>query len=169
RLRLPADATDEELGRLVTETLTTLDLDDRADVPIGRLSGGQRKRANVGVELLSKPGILFLDEPTAGLDPSTESRLMRKFKQLASQGRTVVCTTHVMENVDLFDKIAILAPGGRLAYFGPPDKAKTYFGIDKFTLLYDRLEEREPPEWKQRFRESPLYAEYLARATGDRA
>jgi ABC-type multidrug transport system ATPase subunit len=169
RLRLPADASDDELNRLVDETLTTLDLADRADVPIGQLSGGQRKRANVGVELLSKPGILFLDEPTAGLDPSTESRLMRKFKQLASQGRTVVCTTHVMENVDLFDKVAILAPGGRLAYFGPPDKAKAYFGIEKFTLLYERLEEKPAEEWKREYQDSTLCAEYLAQAKGDRA
>jgi ABC-type multidrug transport system ATPase subunit/pSer/pThr/pTyr-binding forkhead associated (FHA) protein len=169
RLRLPAEASDDELNRLVDETLTTLDLADRADVPIGQLSGGQRKRANVGVELLSKPGILFLDEPTAGLDPSTESRLMRKFKQLASQGRTVVCTTHVMENVDLFDKVAILAPGGRLAYFGPPGAAKAYFGIEKFTLLYERLEEKSAEDWKQDYRNSTLCAEYLARAAGDRA
>jgi ABC-type multidrug transport system ATPase subunit/pSer/pThr/pTyr-binding forkhead associated (FHA) protein len=168
RLRLPADADRGELDKLVNETLDILDLADRADVPIGQLSGGQRKRANVGVELLSKPGILFLDEPTAGLDPSTESRLMRKFKQLASQGRTVVCTTHVMENVDLFDKIAVLAPGGRLAYFGPPDKAKAYFGIDKFTLLYERLEEKPSEEWKQRYHDSSLCAEYLARATAEK-
>lgn len=164
RIRLPPDASDEELARLVEETLSSLDLTDRADVTIGQLSGGQRKRANVGVELLSKPGILFLDEPTAGLDPSTESRLMRKFKQLASQGRTVVCTTHVMENVDLFDKVAILAPGGRLAYFGPPDQAKRYFGIDRFTLLYEKLEEKKPEEWKQKYLDSPLHRELLASA-----
>lgn len=165
RLRLPSDASNDELNKLVEETLALLDLTERGDVQIGKLSGGQRKRANVGVELLSKPGILFLDEPTSGLDPSTESRLMRKFKQLASQGRTVVCTTHVMENVDLFDKVAVLAPGGRLAYFGPPDQAKTYFGIDKFTLLYERLEEKPAEEWKRQFRASALFAELLAPAT----
>jgi ABC transport system ATP-binding/permease protein len=164
RLRLPPDASDEELAKLVAETLAALDLTERADVLIGQLSGGQRKRANVGVELLSKPGILFLDEPTAGLDPSTESRLMRKFRQLAAQGRTVVCTTHVMENVDLFDKVAVLAPGGRLAFFGPPAGAKSYFGIEKFTHLYEKLEEHPPEEWKSRYLESELYQELLAPA-----
>ncbi len=166
RLRLPPDATAGELAKLVVETLDALDLTPRADVLIRRLSGGQRKRASVGVELLSKPGILFLDEPTSGLDPATESRLMRKFRQLADQGRTVVCTTHVMENVDLFDKVVVLAPGGRLAYFGPPLEAKSYFGIAKFTLLYDRLEEKSPPDWQKQYRESALGRELLAPAMG---
>ena len=167
RLRLPPDATRDELARLVAETLAALDLTTRADVPIRRLSGGQRKRASVGVELLSKPGILFLDEPTSGLDPATESRLMRKFRQLADQGRTVVCTTHVMENVDLFDKVVVLAPGGRLAYFGPPLEAKSYFGIAKFTLLYDRLEEKTPQDWQKEYRKSALGRALLAPAMAD--
>jgi ABC-type multidrug transport system ATPase subunit/pSer/pThr/pTyr-binding forkhead associated (FHA) protein len=162
RLRLPADVARAELARWIDETLHTLDLERHVDVPIGRLSGGQRKRVSVGVELLSKPGILYLDEPTSGLDPATESRLMRKFRQLADQGRTVVCTTHVMENVDLFHQVAVLVPGGKLAYCGPPLEAKTYFGIEKFTLLYDRLEEKPPDEWRREFAASPRAA--LARA-----
>ncbi len=161
RLRLPADLSPQERRDLVEQTLVDLDLNERADVPIGRLSGGQRKRASIGVELLSKPGILFLDEPTSGLDPATEARLMQQFARLARQGRTVVCTTHVMENIDLFDRIAVLAPGGRLAYFGNPNQAKTYFAVEKFTLLYDRLEETAPAEWQERFRQSPLGAKPL--------
>jgi len=167
RLRLPPDVTGDELQALVEETLSALDLTRRGDVPIRRLSGGQRKRVSVGVELLSKPGILFLDEPTSGLDPATESRLMRKLRQLADQGRTIVCTTHVMENVDLFDKVVVLAPGGRLAFFGPPLAAKAYFGTAKFTLLYDRLEERPPEEWKEQYRQSDLGRALLGTATGE--
>ncbi|HEV3002951.1 MAG TPA: FHA domain-containing protein, partial [Pirellulales bacterium] len=171
QLRLPADVDRWELGRWIDETLHTLDLDRHANVPIGRLSGGQRKRVSVGVELLSKPGILYLDEPTSGLDPATESRLMRKFRQLADQGRTVVCTTHVMENVDLFHQVAVLSPGGKLAYCGPPLEAKTYFGIEKFTLLYDRLEEKPPDEWRREFAASPrgVALERAAAASAARA
>jgi ABC-type multidrug transport system ATPase subunit len=151
QLRLPGDVPAAERDRLVEEMLATLDLTERANVPIGKLSGGQRKRANVGVELLSRPGILFLDEPTAGLDPGTETRLMRKFKELASRRQTVVCTTHVVENVDLFDKVVVLAPGGVPAYFGSPAGAQAYFGIRRFTELYDRLEEQPPQVWYDRF------------------
>jgi ABC-type multidrug transport system ATPase subunit len=154
RLRLPFGTPQAELQRRVEGTLAALDLTPRADVPIGRLSGGERKRASVSVELLSRPGILFLDEPTSGLDPSTESRLMRTFKQLAGKGRTVVCTTHVMENVDLFDRIGVLVPGGRLAFFGQPAAARSYFGITKYTELYDRLEQRPPWVWEEQYRAS---------------
>src|SRR5262249_3524143 len=111
-LRLAGRLTRAELRRPVRETLDPLDLAHPADVPVAQLSGGQRRRVSVGVELLSRPGVLFLDEPTSGLDSSTETRLMRTFKQLASNGRTVVCTTHVLEDIDLFDKVAVLAPGG---------------------------------------------------------
>jgi ABC-type multidrug transport system ATPase subunit len=153
-LRLPRDVRAGERHRLVEEMLAALDLTDRADVPIGKLSGGQRKRANVGAELLGRPGILFLDEPTAGLDPGTETRLMQQFKALTRQRQTVVCTTHVVENVDLFDKVAVLAPGGALAYFGSPDGARGYFGISRLADLYERLEKRPASAWQDQFAES---------------
>ena len=126
------------------------------------LSGGQRKRVSVGVELLSRPGVIFLDEPTSGLDPGTESKLMKLFRRLADQGRTVVCTTHVMENINLFHKIVVLAPGGRLAYFGPPQEANAFFGIDKFCDLYDRMEEQTPEGWQTQYRQSKQFAEHVA-------
>jgi ABC-type multidrug transport system ATPase subunit len=155
RLRL-GQASRPALNRLIEATLDALDLADRADVPIARLSGGQRKRASVGVELLSRPGVLFLDEPTSGLDSGAETRLMRTFKQLAGKGRTVVCTTHVLENADLFDKLAVLAPGGKLVFFGPPPAARSYFGIERFPEIFDRLESRPASDWQQQFRESGL-------------
>ncbi len=162
RLRLPTDMNADELNHIIDDTLEALDLTHRRDVVIGMLSGGQRKRVSVGVELLSRPGVLFLDEPTSGLDPGTESKLMKLFRRLADQGRTVVCTTHVMENIDLFHKIVILAPGGRLAYFGPPQEARGFFGIDKFCDLYDRMEEQTPEEWKSQFKKSKQYRELIA-------
>ncbi len=162
RLRLPSDVAAGELADLVKDTLGAVDLGERGDLPIARLSPIERKRASVGVELLCRPGILFLDEPTLGLDPAAESNLLGRFKRVAGQGRTVVCAMHVMENVDVFDQVAVLAPGGKLAYFGPAGQAKSYFGIDKFTQLYDRLAERPPDHWKQRYWQSDLRREQLA-------
>lgn len=167
KLRLP-QMNEEERGRLVDETLAVLDLLDRASLPIGKLSGGQRKRVAVGVELLCKPGIIFLDEPTAGLDPGVEARLMRTLKQLTEMGKTIVCTTHIMDNVDLFDKIAILAPGGNLAFFGTPAEAKTYFNIARPIELYDRLEEKSPADWQQQFRQCDLHKSLQALAAKER-
>ena len=162
RLRLPPDMNAEERNHVIDDTLDALDLTHRRHVKIAMLSGGQRKRVSVGVELLSRPGVIFLDEPTSGLDPGTESKLMKLFRRLADQGRTVVCTTHVMENIDLFHKIVVLAPGGRLAYFGPPQEAKAFFGIDKFCDLYDRMEEQTPEGWQVQYRQSRLFADYIA-------
>ena len=162
RLRLPPDMSPDELDRMIDDALEALDLTHRRDVKIAMLSGGQRKRVSVGVELLSRPGVIFLDEPTSGLDPGSEAKLMKLFRRLADQGRTVVCTTHVMENVDLFDKIVVLARGGRLAYFGPPKQARAFFRIDKFCDMYDRVEERPPEEWQAQFRSSAQFVQFIA-------
>jgi ABC-type multidrug transport system ATPase subunit len=165
RLRLPRDTTAEELDRLVEETLETLGLGERADLRISRLSGGQRKRVSLGVELLTRADLIFMDEPTSGLDPGTEARMMRLFRRLADQGRTMVLTTHVMENVDALDKVAVLA-AGRLVYFGPPREMMAYFGIARATDLYDRLEDREPDEWRTLYARSPERAKYLGDVDG---
>lgn len=154
RLRLPPDVDHAELAVRVVETLAILDLHDRADIPIHRLSGGQRKRVSVGVELLNRPSVIFLDEPTAGLDPSSAFRLVRTLQGLAHQGRTVICATHVMEDVSLFDHVVVLAPGGCLAFAGPPNEALQYFKVDRFVELYDRLEQRSGDRWRRRFARS---------------
>jgi ABC-type multidrug transport system ATPase subunit/pSer/pThr/pTyr-binding forkhead associated (FHA) protein len=169
RLRLPADVPAEERAAVVGETLAVLDLADRADQPITSLSAGQRKRASVGVELLGRPRALFLDEPTSGLDPATETRLMRTFRDLARQGRTVVCTTHVVDNVDLFDRVAVLGEGGRLAFFGTPGEARAFFGVGRFTELFERLVDRPAAEWQAEFRRSRPGRELRRRASAGRA
>src|SRR6202035_3289309 len=120
RLRLPAGATVGEIDGAVADVLRVLDLDSRADVPVGSLSGGQRKRASIAVELLTRPRVFFLDEPTSGLDPARGAELMRVLRRLASEGTTVVLTTHNPLDAGRCDKIAVLADEGYLAFFGPP-------------------------------------------------
>lgn len=156
RLRLPRDTARDEIDTLVAETLDTLGLAERADLPIHRLSGGQRKRCSLGVELLTRCTVLFLDEPTSGLDPATEVRMMTLFRRLADQGRTLILTTHVMESIELLDRVAVMH-GGRLVYYGPPDQALKHFGAPRATLLYDKLEEATPEVWRERFEASDLY------------
>jgi ABC-type multidrug transport system ATPase subunit len=164
KLRLPRDTSDDELHKLVGETLETLGLSDRIHVQISRISGGQIKRVNVGVELLTKCKILFMDEPTSGLDPFNEARLMKLFRKLADQGRTIILTTHIMENVDLLDKIAVLY-GGRLIYFGKAEGAKKYFSIKRATDLYEKLEEKKPDAWEEEFRNSEEHGQCVRKPT----
>jgi ABC transport system ATP-binding/permease protein len=144
RLRLPAGTPRTEIVKLVEHTVASLGLADRVNLKIGRLSGGQRKRVSVGVELLSRPPLLFLDEPTSGLDPLAEFRLMELLRRLADTGCTVICTTHVMENVYLMDQIAIVSDG-RVVFQGPPDEARAKFGVTRLSLLYDAL---QSIDWK---------------------
>ena len=112
-----------------------------ASKSICHLSGGQRKRVSVGVELLAKPAVLFLDEPSSGLDPATEFQLMELLRDLADTGCTIVCTTHVMENAFLMDQLIVLV-GGCLSFQGSAQSAREYFGVPKLTGLYDRLANR---------------------------
>ena len=117
RLRLPAGTPEVELRKLVAQTVERLGLAGQARARVQTLSGGQRKRVSVGVELLGRPAVLFLDEPTSGLDPAAEGKMMALLRGLADSGCTVVCTTHVMENVYLTDRLLILM-GGRLVFAG---------------------------------------------------
>ncbi len=146
RLRLAASTPPAEIQKLIIQTLTQLGLRERADHPIHRLSGGQRKRVSVGVELLARPPVLFLDEPSSGLDPATEFQLMELLRDLADTGCTIVCTTHVMEHAYLFDRLSVLV-GGYAAFLGSAQEARDYFRVAKLTALYDRLHERPPADW----------------------
>ncbi|MGD9933876.1 MAG: FHA domain-containing protein [Dehalococcoidia bacterium] len=164
-LRLPEDTPAEERRERVDAVLLALGLTDRAEVPIAKLSGGQRKRVSIGAELLTRPGLFFLDEATSGLDPGTEGQLMRQLRALADDGHTVVLITHATKNVMMCDKVAFLAKGGHLAFYGPPEEALEHFGVDDFDGIYDRLEvEMSPEEWAASFRNSAPYALYVAPA-----
>jgi ABC-type multidrug transport system ATPase subunit len=157
RLRLPAAATADEVDGAVRDVLRVLGLADRGDVPVGSLSGGQRKRASIAVELLTRPGVFFLDEPTSGLDPARGAELMRVLRRLASEGTTVVLTTHNPLDAARCDKIAVLADGGYLAFFGPPAEACAYFTTDGIEGIYERLAgEGTPQWWGQRFVDSRI-------------
>lgn len=143
RLRLPAGTPVGEIRRLVSRTIVRLGLAERARTPVGRLSGGQRKRVSVGAELLGRPRLLFLDEPTSGLDPAAEFRLMESLRHLAAGGCTVLCTTHVMENAHLMDRLMVL-DGGRLVYDGPPGEAPAAFGVSRLPEIFSRTEAMAP-------------------------
>jgi ABC-type multidrug transport system ATPase subunit/pSer/pThr/pTyr-binding forkhead associated (FHA) protein len=174
KLRLSGDVSKKEINQIIDEVMDVTGLSERRDVPINQLSGGQRKRVSIAVELITKPSVIFLDEPTSGLDPATEEKIMVLFRQIAESGRTVILTTHAMENVKLFDKIVLLMRG-KLAFYGKPDEALKHLGAASFKELYDKLEdpieqrlksgggnrhqvtEQVAEEWKQKFIQTPQY------------
>jgi ABC-type multidrug transport system ATPase subunit len=155
RLRLPAGTSAAEADRVVEETMRDLDLADRAEVPVRALSGGQRKRASIAVELLTRPSLFFLDEPTSGLDPSTAADVMRLLRGLSRRGVTVVMTTHDPADIDKCDRVVFLARDGHLAFAGSPADARRYFGVRHLDEIYGKLANEESPQiWAKRFCES---------------
>ncbi len=162
QLRMPSDTNLPERKQRLQEVLDELGLTQRRDVPIRALSGGQLKRVSMGVELLTKPSLFFLDEATSGLDPGTEGDIMRLLRNLADSGRTILLITHATENVKLCDLVVFLAAGGRIAYLGPPNEAPTYFGVQTFNEIYPKVErERSPEAWQQQYLKSAQYRQYV--------
>jgi ABC-type multidrug transport system ATPase subunit len=146
RLRLPAGATRQEREQATARVLADLDLARVQHRRIGALSGGERKRAAIGVELLTRPEVFFLDEPTSGLDPVAAAEIMRLLEGLAGAGTTVVVATHNPPDVTYCDKVAVLAPTGDLAYFGTPEEARKHFGAETIDQIYGALTTTK--EWR---------------------
>jgi len=138
-LRLP-DATAAEMAAQIESVLAKVNMTAEAKTMVRDLSGGQRKRVSMAVELLAEPWIFFLDEPTSGLDPGLEKLMMDTLRQLADEGRTIVLVTHATNNIiNNCDHVAFLAPGGLLTYFGPPEQATEFFKVRDFSDIYTRL------------------------------
>lgn len=154
KLRFPSDTTAAERDKRIDTVLEDLRLSERAHLRIDRLSGGQRKRVSVALELLTRPPILFLDEPTSGLDPGLDRQLMLLLRELADDGRTVLVVTHSMDNLELCDRVLVLAAGGHVAYFGSPSEAPAYFRTHDWAGIFMALEGQSGTEWARRFRQA---------------
>jgi ABC-type multidrug transport system ATPase subunit len=167
-LRLPPDLSREEVEASVTDILGVVGLTQRQQSLIRQLSGGQVKRASLANELVARPSLLFLDEVTSGLDEQTDREVMELFREVADGGKTVVCVTHSLANVEATcHLVVILTEGGKLAFVGTPEEAKTYFQVKRLGDVYRRLGEEKPEAWQARFRSSGEYQRYVtARSTG---
>ena len=138
KIKMPSDTTPNEIEQRIRQVLDMVELSEHQSTFIRKLSGGQKKRASIAVELLSDPKLFFLDEPTSGLDPGTEKNLMYTLRNLAKQqGKTIIMVTHTTQNLDLCDKVVIMGSGGRLCYCGKPAQAPAFFGVDSLVDVYD--------------------------------
>ncbi len=170
RLRLPPDTSREEVERRVDDVLEQVEMIAQKEQPVSSLSGGQRKRVSIAVELLAEPNLFFLDEPTSGLDPGLEKKMMLTMRRLADGGRTVVLVTHATANIVQCDHVCFLSQG-RMVFFGPPADVFDFFGVTSgdFADVYGQLDDPDPAvaqeksrEWEERFRASPYYQQYVA-------
>jgi ABC-type multidrug transport system ATPase subunit/ABC-type multidrug transport system permease subunit len=142
-LRLAEGMEEEARDPAVQTAIEEVGLTHRADVRVGSLSGGERKRVSVALEIISRPRVLFLDEPTTGLDPGLELRMMELVRHQADSGRSVILVTHTTQSLHLCDRLAVMAPGGRLAYYGPPAEAAAEFGVASIEEIYTLLADPE--------------------------
>ncbi|GAA5020940.1 hypothetical protein GCM10025734_75640 [Kitasatospora paranensis] len=163
-LRFPDDTAADEREARVEEVIAELGLGKRADQVISSLSGGQRKRVSVALELLTKPSLLFLDEPTSGLDPGMDRSVMQMLRSLADDGRTVIVVTHSVLSLDMCDRLLLLAPGGRIAYYGPPGESLDYFGFHDWPDAFEAFENDTDRDWAGQYRASSPYRRYIAGA-----
>ncbi len=151
-LRMPSDTTRQEKDTRIGQVLEMVGLGQHKDTLISKLSGGQKKRASIAIELLADPRLLFLDEPMSGLDPGTEESLMKSLKELSQKGRTILLVTHSTLNLHLCDKIVVMGKGGRLCYIGKPDDMLGFFQAEHISQIYEKLD-NESVQWQKKLRE----------------
>ena len=149
-LRLPPDTSKSDRAKVVAQVLEELDLTKHADTRVDKLSGGQRKRASVALELLTGPSLLILDEPTSGLDPALDHQVMMMLRKLADAGRVVIVVTHMLSYLDTCDQLLLVAPGGKTAYCGPPDQIGAAMGTTNWAKIFTRVG-ADPEEANRRF------------------
>jgi ABC transport system ATP-binding/permease protein len=188
KFRLPPDYSEEEIDRRVTTTLAQLGLEGVSHLQIGRpekkvLSGGQRKRVNIAMELVTDPVIMFLDEPTSGLAADDTTSLVDLLAKLArATGKTIIATIHqpAKDEFEKFNLALIMGPGGIPMFYGPtkPD-AYQFFGhflttqgkpntVDNPRDMFDMLNQRERPIFEALRRQDPNAPRGLARSQAAR-
>ena len=151
QLRLPKDMSESERLKSINDVIEKVELTTSKNTLIKNLSGGQRKRASIAVELLSDPNLFFLDEPASGLDPGTERNLMLTLKKMAADGKTVIFVTHSTLNLHLCDKIAFMGKGGKLCFYGPYDEALEFFSVSDIVDVYNLISS-EPEHWERKYK-----------------
>jgi ABC transport system ATP-binding/permease protein len=166
-LRFPSDTGATERRARVEEVLGELEMTEHGNTRVERLSGGQNKRVNIGLELLTRPSLLFLDEPTSPLDPHLKRELMEKMRRMADkdaeEGQSVIVITHDVESklLDLADRLIVLAPGGKMAYFGPPKEGLKYFGKDDWADVFKEFSSDPRRDWMGEYKKSTDYRRYI--------
>ncbi len=169
RMRLPSDTETAAIQRAVQGAIGASSLSEaHARQEVRSLSGGQRKRASLANETVHDPSLLFVDEVTSGLDEETDAQIMALLRASSESGRTVVCVTHTLANVDEYcHKVVIMAVPGVLAFYGTPAECLTYFGIKRLSDVYKILNDSDGHELARRYQASESFARHVGDTAGD--
>ena len=152
KLRMPDSTSYKARNQRIKEVLDIVQLTDFENSYIRQLSGGQRKRASIAVELIADPNLFFLDEPTSGLDPGTERSIMKTLQKMSRMGKTIILVTHNTLNLHLCDKVAFFGNGGKLCFYGSPQEALEFFEVDDFVDIYNLINE-DVERWYEKFQD----------------
>ncbi|MGN0975014.1 MAG: FHA domain-containing protein [Gemmiger sp.] len=147
KLRIARDTTKGELQAAVARAVASVDLTGHEKTLIRNLSGGQRKRVSIAMELLASPRLLILDEPTSGLSPDLDRSMMELCRRLSHNNCTVIMVTHNMDNINLCDRIAFLGKGGVLCYYGTPEGLNRYFDVELTSDIFEKLSKTDQVEY----------------------
>ncbi len=174
RLRLPRRASYQEREQRVLTLLETVGLTQVTDSRVGMLSTIEKKKLSIAVELIAYPGILLLDKSAEQLTPFEELQITILLRKLARQGLTIIQVDERSRSAGLSDQVIFLAPGGLLAWFGPPDEAFIYlrsllprgvakdlFGLKEALEILGNPQIHEGIEWAKRFKAHPAYQKYV--------
>lgn len=146
KLRLP-NASNEAIKEKIDQVLQQLNITHIRSSLVGKISGGQRKRVSIAVEILTDPMVLFLDEPTSPLDPQTIEEFLGILRKLAKNGTTVIMVTHKPDDLEFMDSVIFMAEGGHIAYHDSVNDYKDYFGVKTTREVYAQLESPNADSW----------------------
>jgi ABC-type multidrug transport system ATPase subunit len=166
RLRVRCGST-EELDRRIDRVLAETGLASINDRQVRVLSGGQKRRLGLAMELVSDPQLLLCDEVTSGLDPRSEREIVQLLHDLSRKsGRIVLSVTHSLAHLELYDSVLVLHEG-RVAYHGPPDRLNHYFSVKDTEEIYPRLATQSSESWKKSWlKHGDIYDKMLAKNRG---
>ena len=150
KLRLE-NPSDDEIDEKINQVLTDLNMLDKKDNLISNLSGGQRKRISIAVELMTDPLIIFLDEPTSPLDPQTVDDFLGIMKKLSEKGTTVLMVTHKPEDLEYMDEVIFMADGGHIVYYGDSKRYKEYFNVKTAVSVFSQISGESSKIWIEKY------------------
>lgn len=150
KLSLPKKTKNNEIYERIDEVLKDLDIKECENQIIKKLSGGEKKRANMAAELLRNPEYFFLDEPNTGLDPYTEKKLVETLKKLTNKNKTIIFVSHSLSFLDICDQVIVIGKGGKLCFSGTTSEIKEFFNDNNYINIYGKVQ-KETEKWQKKF------------------